>query len=924
MAERWHVELTSAVVAALRALPREDRTRVAERIDHLAANGLPPGLQGELDETGAVALPAGDQILLCVEDPAERRILVVLLRTEQDAMRPTLRRMMRHTLPRWLTELTGGEGMTSILQDLKFATRSLRRNPGFSFAAVLTLALGIGATAAIFSVANGVLFSPLPYADADEVVTIWSSWDNFPDKTWVSTQEYTYWYQQNRTLEDVALYQTGSVSFTSAENPERVGSATVTWNTFSVLGVEPVTGRVHRPLAGQDSIPNVLIGHDLWQRRFGGDPTIVGRSVEMDGMMFPIVGVLPEGFMLPIDYGSASVSEVFFPMYVDVETPLALQEGGNHGSFVVARLREGQTVETARADLVGLVDQLRAEGVFSVEKNFQPRVYGVKEDIVGAAGNTILVLLGAVAFLLLIACANVANLLLSRSEARTREVAVRTALGAGRARILRQLLTESAVLAAAGGALGLVFAVLGVDALLAIDPTAVPRSDAVSLDATVVLFTIGLSAFTALLFGVVPAVRVSRSGIGAALHEGGRGGRRGVSSNRMQGLLVAAQMAMAVILLTGSGLMMKTFVSLLSVDPGFRAENVLTLRVSAPARAYPDAPAVVGFYDELLRRIRELPGVENAGAVRILPLATTMGDGGFSPVGYVPQPNEWTQADWQFATPGYLETMGIPLIEGRTLEIGDNSDGQAVVVINQTLANRYWPNGSPLGAEVRAMGGDTAIVVGVVGDVAHNGITGEVNERFYRPQAQAQVSFVGTIRGMTLTIATRGDPKALIGPVRREIRSADPTLPVSNIRTFDEVLSSAVAQPRFAMMLLSAFGSLAIILATIGIYGVLAYSVSQRTQEIGVRMALGAESGQVIALLVRQGMIMALAGVAVGTGVAWFATDLMSGMLYGVEPQDLQTFISVPALFAAVALLACWIPAGRAARVGPSNALRYE
>lgn len=922
MSERWSVELTSAVVVALGALPREERTRVADRIDHLALSGLPPALRSELEETGTVALPAGGQILICVEDPAEHRILVVLLRPERAAIRPTLGRLMRHAIPGWVTDLTGGEGMISMLQDLKFAARSLRRNPGFTAAAVLTLALGIGATAAIFSVANGVLFSPLPYADSDEVVTIWSSWRNFPDKTWVSTQEYTYWYQQNRTLEDVALYRTGSVNFTSAENPERVGAARVTWNTFSVLGVEPVVGRVHHPLAGQDSIPDVLLGHDLWQRRFDGDPAVVGRSIEMDGMMFPVIGVLPEGFVLPIDYGSASISEVFFPLYVDVETPLALQEGGSHGSYVVARLEDGQTVESARADLVGLIDQLRAEGVFTAEVNFQPRVFGVKEDIVGTAGNTIVVLLGAVGFVLLIACGNVANLLLSRSEVRTSEVAVRTALGAGRARILRQLLTESAVLAAAGGALGLVFAVLGVDALLAIDPAAVPRSASVSLDGTVVLFTIGVSAFTALLFGVVPAVRVSRGGVGAALHEGGRGGRRGVKSNRMQGLLVAAQMAMAVILLTGSGLMMKTFVSLLSIDPGFRADDVLTLRVSAPEGAYPDGPAVVAFYDELLRRVRELPGVESAGAARILPLATTMGDAGFSPVGYVPQPNESTQADWQFATPGYLETMGIPLIEGRTLEVGDNSGAQAVVVVNQTLANRYWPDRSPLGAEVRAMGGDTAIVVGVVGDVAHNGITGEVNERFYRPQAQ--VSSVGNIRGMTLTIAARGEARALIAPVRREIRSVDPTLPVSNIQTFDEVLSSSVAQPRFAMMLLSAFGLLAIILAIVGIYGVLAYSVSRRTQEIGIRMALGAETGQVIALVVRQGMIMALAGVALGTGVAWFLTDLMTGMLYGVEPQDLQTFISIPALFAAVALLASWIPAGRAARIRPSSALRYE
>ena len=381
-------------------------------------------------------------------------------------------------------------------------------------------------------------------------------------------------------------------------------------------------------------------------------------------------------------------------------------------------------------------------------------------------------------------------------------------------------------------------------------------------------------------------------------------------------------MAMAVILLTGSGLMMKTFVSLLNVDSGFRAENVLTMSTSAPVGSYPDKEAVVSFYDELLRRIRDLPGVERAGAARILPLATTMGDAGFNPVGYIRQPNESTAADWQFATPGYLETMGIPLVEGRTLEAGDNNDGQAVVVINQTLANRYWPNASPLGASVRVMGGDTAIVVGVVGDVAHNGITGDVNERFYRPQAQ--VSSTGNIRGMTLTIKTRGDPRALIDSVRRVIRSVDPTLPVSSIQTFDDVLASSVAQPRFAPMLLGAFGSLAMILAGVGIYGVLAYSVSQRTREIGIRMALGAESVGVVSLVVRQGMIMAMAGVALGTGVAWFLTESMAGMLYGVAPQDLQTFLSVPALFAVVALLACWVPASRAARVKPSRALRYE
>ena len=420
MGARWNVELTSAVVAALRALPREERSEVATRIDLLAEYGLPPSLSGDSGKTGALGLPVGDHVLTCVEDSAERTIYVLTLRSEQVALGVTLSRLLRHTLPRWLTEWMGGEVMGSIMQDLRFAVRSLRGSPGFTTTAVLTLALGIGATAAIFSVANGVLFSPLPYGESDEVVTIWSSWDNFPDKTWVSEDEYTYWVQQNRTMTDLALDEPFSVNFTSAENPERVGAARVTPNTFSLLGVKPVLGRTHLPLAGQDAIPDILVSSELWQRRFGSNPEIVGQGVEINGSLFTVIGVLPPGFVLPIDFGSTRVSEVFFPIFIDVETPLVLTEGGNHGSYLVGRLLPGQTVEAARADLVGLIDQLRAEGVFTVEANFQPRVYGVKEDIVGTAGNTIVVLLGAVTFVLLIACGNVANLLLSRSEVRTR------------------------------------------------------------------------------------------------------------------------------------------------------------------------------------------------------------------------------------------------------------------------------------------------------------------------------------------------------------------------------------------------------------------------------------------------------------------------------------------------------------------------
>ncbi len=914
----WSIELSPAAVAALRALPRAEQEYVARRIRHLEDAGLPRMTDG------VCAVPAGDQTLMCVADEEGNRIVVVTMLAAEAAAPGSVGQLIRTRVRQWITNVMGGGGMGSVLSDLRFAVRGLRRSPGFTVAAVLTLALGIGATAAIFSVANGVLLSPLPYGDADGVVNIWSSWSNFPDKTWVSEAEYQYYYQENRTLDGVALYQTFNVNFTSPENPERVGAAAVTPNTLEVLQVDPVLGRTftwdeaHR----QDSV--IMLGYGVWQRRFSGDRGLVGTNVLVNGRSRTVVGIIPEGFVLPVDYGSASVSEVFYPYSIDVETPVQVpQGGGSHGSYVVARLANGETAETALMDLQGLIGRLEVAGIMTKERAFQPRVYPVKEDIVGTARGTIFVLLGAVGFVLLIACGNVANLLLSRSEVRVKEVAVRTALGAGRARIFRQLLTENVLLAGLGGALGLAVAWFGVDVLLAINPDAVPRSASVQVDGTVMAFTAGVSVLTAMLFGLMPAWRVSRGKLGASLNANTRGAGSKARSNRTQGLLVASQMAMVVILLTGSGLMIKTFVELLRIDPGFHAENVLTLRITTPGSAYPDAPAVAGFYEELLRRVREVPGVRTAGAARILPLATTMGDAGFRPVWYQRAPNESTQADWQWATPGYFESMGIPLLQGRLFDGQDVVGGQTVVVINQSLARRYWGDDDPVGTAVLAMGGDTAVVVGVVGDIRHNGIIADVKDRFYRPHAQVTRS-LGSMRSMTLTVAGQGDPGGLIGPIRREIRTMDPSMPINEVATMDEVMSGTVAQPRFAMILLVAFAALALTLAVVGIYGVLAYAVSQRTQEIGVRLALGADTSQVVRMVVRQGMTMALTGVAVGTGVAWFATDLMAGLLYRVTPQDVTTFLAVPVLFSAVALLACWLPAARAARVRPAEALRYE
>jgi len=927
MAERtWRIELSHPAVRALRALPRDEQRRVAERMRALEEAGPPP----RSDEAGPVELPVGRQVLVCMLDAEARRVVVVTLRADEGAPGRAVAGLLGGFVRRWVDFRGGGGRMGALGQDLGFALRALRKAPGFSLVAVLTLALGIGAATAIFSVASGVLLAPLPYADPGRVVTIWSSWNNFPDKTWVSVGEYQAYVQDSRSFEDLALYYGGSANFTDPESPERVGAAGVTPNTFSVLGVEPILGRTFTWEEAQAGGPYTLLSYELWQRRFNGDRGLVGSTVEIDGMSQTVLGILPKGFVLPVDYGSSSPSEVYQPVFVDRSAPDPVRtNGGSHGSYVVARLKPGVTVEAARADLVAQAQRWVAEGSRQAQMQFVPRVYAAKRDIVGTARGTILVLLGAVAFVLLIACGNVANLLLSRSESRMREIAVRAALGAGRFRLVRQLLTESLLLSLAGGALGVVLASLGLRALLAVDPTAVPRADNIHLSGGVLAFALGVSALTAFLFGILPALRVSRGRGARTLTDSARGTGRGARSNRAQGLLVAAQMAMAVLLLTGSGLMIRTFVQLLSVDPGVHPERVLTMRITAPRASYPTAADVVAFYDELLRRVREMPQVGAAGAARILPLASTMGDAGLRVDGYTPGPDESMQADWQWATPGYLEVMGIPVLEGRTFGSGDDADGRQVIVINQALARRYFGDRSPLGARISVSDGrlnasdqrEWAVVVGVVGDVRHNGLTADVNERFYRPLAQVASS----MRSMTLTIQARsGDPSALIEPVRRVVADLDPRMPVAQVQTMDQVMAAAVAQPRFAMLLLAVFSGVALTLAMVGIYGVLAYAVSQRTPEIGIRMALGADGGRVIAMVVRQGMLMALVGTAVGVAAAAGLTRFMQGMLYGVTAQDPATFASVPLLFALVAFAACWLPAVRAARVRPAVALRGD
>jgi predicted permease len=591
----------------------------------------------------------------------------------------------------------------------------------------------------------------------------------------------------------------------------------------------------------------------------------------------------------------------------------------------VGRLAGGATVEEARADLARVMSGVAPVGLYGPERRFTPRVFAAKADVVGTAGTTVWVLLGAVALLLLIACVNVASLLLSRSDVRASEIAVRAAMGAGTGRIARQLLVESLLIAGAAGAIGFVLAALGVEALLAIDPTAVPRSGEVRLDAGVALFTSALVVATAFGFGVLPALRLARRGAQSGLRAGGRGSRGGAGATRARGLLVASQMAMAVVLLTASGLLMRSFVSLLGVDVGFQRSDVLTARVTAPAFVYPDAPSVAAFYEELLSRIESSPRVERAAAVRLLPLASTMGDNFFRPVGYAAADGEGTQGEWQWATPGYFEIMQIPLVEGRTFDARDRRDGQPVVIVNEAMVRRYWGTESPIGSAVVAGGApDTAVVVGVVGNVRHNGVTAEAKPQYYVPHAQIADAIVATMRGMTLTIATDGDPLAYVEPLRAELRALAPMVPLSQVSTLDEALSRSVAQPRFALVLLGTFAALAFVLAIVGIYGMLSYVVSQRTREIGIRLALGAESGQVQRDVILEGARVAAVGTLAGAAAAWAASGLMSAMLHGVAPHDPSTYAVTAAAFMAVAAVSCWVPAARAARIHPVEAIRSE
>jgi putative ABC transport system permease protein len=813
--------------------------------------------------------------------------------------------------------------LETFLQDLRFGARTLFRSPGFAAIAILTLALGIGANAAIFSVVNAVLLRPLPWGDPDRAVMIWSKWTAF-DKTWVATGEVVDYRKRSQTLQEVAAWSAGQVNLTGDGEPERVSAASVSANTFSTLGVSPLVGRT---FTAQEDLPSgprlVVLGHGLWNRRYSGDPSIVGRSVLINGDSFEVAGIMPPGFVLPTDFQNPEPSQLWMPLQMDP----AATDHGSHGLYAAGRLKRGATVQQAADELHGIARAMTSEGLYPVQMQFDTVVLSLTDEVVGTVRRSIWLLFAAVGFLLLIACANVANLLLARAEARQREIAVRSALGAGSLRVLRQLLTESLVLTAASAVAGLALAYAGVQLVAWWNPANIPRVAGVSLDLRVLLFTAVVALATSVLFSLVPALRAMRVDLSDSLKDGGQSVSTGGARQRFRNALVVVEMALAVVLLIGAGLMLRSLWALQRVPIGFEPANVLTMRISLPVASYAKPEQVVTFYQQLLDRIRQLPGVRTAGAARALPLGSTIGDFGLMVEGYVPPPGTGAKGDWQIVTDGYLEAMGERLVRGRTIASTDTSDSQLIALVNEEMVRRYWSGRDPIGGRLKIGGNPSrpwVTVVGIVADVRHNGITDVVKEKFYVPHTQWHKSIGNPIRAMSLVVKSTIDPIGLAAPIRQEIRALDPSLPVANVRTMNDVVGATMSSPRFTGFLLGTFAMIALALSAIGIYGVLSYLVSRRTREIGIRVAIGAGRAQVLRLVLGGGMMLAFSGVAAGLVIAFGVTRFMSTLLHQVKPGDPLTFASVAIILSVVAVAASLVPAWRATRVDPVVALKTE
>jgi putative ABC transport system permease protein len=811
--------------------------------------------------------------------------------------------------------------MTTFWQDLRYGARMLTKSPGFTLIAVAALALGIGANTVIFSVVNTLLLRPLSFPHSEQLTAILvkdpEKGELYSSYSYPNFQDIK---DQNHSFEHVAASYMTTAFLRMGDEPERLRGAYASADLFPLLGVNPLVGRA---FSNEEEKPGgggqvIVLGYDLWQRRFGGDPSIVGRQLTIDDQSWTVLGVMPQGFKYPV-----GVPQVDFWM------PLAsnLSEGpraarGAVFMQLIGRLKPGVTLGQAQADANAVASRLETQYP-DVNTGLNISLVPSHERLVGKVRPALLVLLAAVALVLLIACANVANLMLARATVRRKEVAIRTALGASRWRVVRQLLTESLLLSALGGAAGLLLAMWGMDLLVAAIPADVPRTGEIGLDKYVLLFTAVVTTLTGVIFGLVPALQASKTDLHETLKDATRGMSGGLQRNRVRSVLVIFEIALSLILLVGAGLLFQSFRRLLEVSPGFEADKVLTADVSVSDQKYPQEEQRSAFFHEALERMKAVPDVQAVGAVYPLPLGGSFESFTFDIAGRPPfQPGQQPSSDRRVISPDYFKAMSIPVVKGRAFDDRDREKAPAVVIVNETFARRFFPGEDPVGkAIIPGEGGEpvTRQIVGVVGDVRHAGLDAERTPEYYVPYEQADVDH--------LTVVARtasGNPASVAGALRGVVAAMDKEQPVYNIRPMTQLLDESVARRRFNMMLLGGFALLALLLASVGIYGVISYSVAQRTREIGIRIALGAQIGDVIKLILKQGLALALAGLAVGLVVAFFITKLMSSLLFGVGATDPVTFASVALILLFVALLACYIPARRAANVDPNVALRYE
>jgi len=816
--------------------------------------------------------------------------------------------------------------MDTLLQDLRYGLRLLFRNPAFTTVAVLALALGIGANTAIFSVVNAVLIRPLPYPDPDRLMTVW---ENNLKRGWhenlVTPADFLDWRAQNRVFEAMAAHLSRGFNLRAGGEAERIRGSVVSADFFKVLGISPQWGRGFLPEDVSGERGRVaLISHSLWQRTFGGAGDVVGRPITLDSESFTVLGVTPPGFEFPESSLIWALAKKDVPEnpWLPPGTEIATLRG-LHYFPVIARLKPGVTRQEAQAEMDTIAARLAAQHPdTNVETGVE--VIPFHQHLVGEVRPALLVFLGAVGLVLLIACANVANMCLARSAARRREVAIRTALGATRIRLLRQYLTESVLLALLGGGAGLLLALWGCDLLVGLQPDSIPGISAVGVDGKVLGFTLALSVFTGLLFGVAPALHASSAGPHEALQEGGRSSSAGPRARLLRGGLVVSEMAVALVLLSGSGLLVRSFLRLQSIEPGIRIEDVLTVRLWTPDASYPDGAKQAQFYAEVLRRVGALPGVEAVAATTDLPLSGIDSYLGFQIEGRpAPTAAESTDGGYHQVSPGYFRALGIPILRGRALVETDASGAPEVAVISRTMADRYWPGEDPVGKRISYGTNERGevtwtIIVGVVGDVKQKGLHADPRPEAYVPLAQSPSRY------MTLVVRSRLDPAALSETVRREVRAVDPEVPAYGVKTLREVLDGSLAARRFNMTLLAIFAAVAVALASIGLYGVIAYMVTQRTHEIGLRLALGARPADILRMVVGHGMALALGGVVTGVLGAFALTRALASLLVGVTVTDGWTFGTVALLLSAVAFLASYLPARRAARVDPMAALRSE